>query len=132
MYARELKLDDLLKAGFSLQIDSEGLFHILKKGKPIRVYSTTTRHPYGTCDKTYLSTTFYAGYSNGKEIIITLSIARLMYCLYYGDIPAGMVVDHIDNNPLNNQPSNLQLLTQKENLAKSKLDNPKRHYNKYK
>ena len=43
---------------------------------------------------------------------------RLLYAWYIGYVPANMDVDHIDNNSLNNDLSNLQLSTRKDNLAK--------------
>lgn len=41
----------------------------------------------------------------------------------HGEIPAGLVVDHKDDNKLNNDISNLHLVTPKENVNKY------RHYN---
>lgn len=38
-------------------------------------------------------------------------------------------VDHVDNNPLNNDISNLQLLTQTENNRKSSALRPRKMYN---
>ena len=43
---------------------------------------------------------------------------RLLYAWYIGYVPANLDVDHIDNNSLNNDLSNLQLSTRKDNLAK--------------
>ena len=34
----------------------------------------------------------------------------------------GLVVDHIDNNPLNNNASNLQLITARENVSKDRAN----------
>ena len=57
------------------------------------------------------------GYSeNGEPKAYPLH--RLLYAWYIGYVPANLDVDHIDNNSLNNDLSNLQLLTRKENLAK--------------
>ncbi|MCT3661071.1 HNH endonuclease [Elizabethkingia anophelis] len=38
---------------------------------------------------------------------------------YIGEIPKGMLVSHIDGNPLNCKPDNLQLLTRTENAEKN-------------
>ncbi len=46
------------------------------------------------------------------------SLHRIMYRAFVGEIPEGMSVDHIDNNRLNNHPSNLQLMTMEENAEK--------------
>ena len=43
---------------------------------------------------------------------------RLLYAWYKGYVPANLDVDHIDNNSLNNDLSNLQLSTRGDNLAK--------------
>ena len=42
-----------------------------------------------------------------------------------------MVVDHIDNDPFNNMPFNLQALTQEENLRKRYSDNPNNNHNQW-
>lgn len=50
---------------------------------------------------------------------------RLVWEYFRGEIPKGIQVDHIDNNPLNNLISNLQLLSNKDNIryAKKRKDN---------
>jgi hypothetical protein len=51
--------------------------------------------------------------STSKLRIIQLH--RYVWELKYGKIPKGLFVDHIDRNPLNNQISNLRLVTHAEN-----------------
>lgn len=49
---------------------------------------------------------------------LSLKQHRLVWLYWNGEIPAGMTIDHIDGNKLNNDPSNLQLLTRGENARK--------------
>lgn len=67
-------------------------------------------------ERTYM-TVFY--YKKEKHIMQPIALHRLIYVWYKGDIPKGYVVDHIDNNQLNNDPDNLQLLTRGENVKKN-------------
>lgn len=46
-------------------------------------------------------------------------LSRLIYLNYIADIPAGYVVDHIDNNSLNNSIDNLQCISRADNTKKS-------------
>lgn len=53
----------------------------------------------------------------------TIYLHRAIYVWFKGDIPQGMIVDHITNQHethYDNRPENLQLLTQAENLAKDR------------
>lgn len=53
-----------------------------------------------------------------------IPLSRVLYAYFIGDIPEGSQIDHIDNNPENNDLSNLQLLTVSENLIKRSEDDP--------
>jgi hypothetical protein len=40
---------------------------------------------------------------------------RVIWVMHNGDIPKGLVIDHIDNDPLNNKIENLRLATNSQN-----------------
>lgn len=83
--------------------------------KEIHRHPITTKHKYGK-DLTYMYFTFNI---NGKlKHIPVADIAYLMYHPECNGIPRGYEVDHIDNNPLNNLPDNLQLLTHADNIKR--------------
>ena len=44
---------------------------------------------------------------------------RLVWEEHYGEIPKGMVVDHIDGNKSNNDIKNLQVITRGDNIKRS-------------
>ena len=49
------------------------------------------------------------------------SVHRYIYEVFKGEIPEGMHIDHLDFNKKNNLIKNLQLLSPKENIQKSKF-----------
>lgn len=47
------------------------------------------------------------------------SVSRLVWTVFNGPIPKGMVIDHIDCNSLNNNLDNLQCITPSENIKRA-------------
>ena len=62
-------------------------------------------------------------HKNGKQR--TKKVHQLVAVTFLNHKPCGfngLIVDHIDNNPLNNKLSNLQLTTNRHNVSKDKND----------
>lgn len=83
-----------------------------KTWKKINPIINIRQHPYGKPKSYYL-----VGFSNDCKNH-TYPMARVIYAWFKGYVPADKDVDHIDNNPTNNNIENLQLLSRSENLAK--------------
>lgn len=56
-----------------------------------------------------------------------MGLHRLIWLLFNDYIPKGHVIDHIDNNSLNNDISNLQCILNRENVVKDR----NYHFNQY-
>lgn len=50
----------------------------------------------------------------------TLQLHRIIYTAFNGPIHSGMIINHIDGNPSNNNSCNLEQLSQGENVNRSK------------
>jgi hypothetical protein len=53
---------------------------------------------------------------SGKMMLIH----RVIWVLHFGEIPDGLQINHIDNEPSNNHIDNLELVTARENMYKKK------------
>ena len=47
-------------------------------------------------------------------------VHRIIWNIHYGKIPKGMIIDHINNDSLDNRIENLQCITQSENIKRNK------------
>lgn len=83
---------------------------------PLKRTLNTRKHPNGT-DKTYEMVSFY---DREKKCGFSYPYHRFLWIWTYGDCPDGYDVDHIDHNSLNNDISNLQVISRKENLLRRK------------
>lgn len=97
----------------------------VKQNIILKVSIAVRKHKY-TNDKVYPIVSFAY-----KQQHISLPLARIIYAWFNEKVPNGFVVDHIDNDPFNNQLSNLQLLTQEQNLIKRFIDNPTNYKNQW-
>ncbi len=98
----------MLSKEFLTIVDYPGYF-INKEGKVWSEYSKAFKkqrvHKSGYVDVQL--------YQNGKHT--TPKIHKLITTTFFGKIPPGLVVNHIDGNKLNNHMSNLEYVTQSYN-----------------
>jgi hypothetical protein len=57
------------------------------------------------------------GYFRFNFLGKSYKVHRIVWQLHFGDIPSGLLVDHIDGNPSNNNVKNLRLVTHVENAT---------------
>ena len=60
----------------------------------------------------------YASVMLCKDKQKSYKVHRLVYETFIGKIDNDFVIDHIDNNPLNNKLNNLQMITHRLNISK--------------
>lgn len=115
-YTPQLTKQELVDRG--IKVDGEKVYQWSNKLKDyveLDIKLMTTKPKYGK-ERSY-KVVYY--YKKEKHVMYPINLHRLIYVWYKGDIPQGYVVDHIDNNQLNNDPDNLQLLTRGENVKKN-------------
>ena len=96
------------------KIKSLRRFLVRSNGRPFTVPERIVKNRVGT--KGYLHVGLYV-----NKARVYRPVARLVYMTWVGPIPAGMEIDHIDQNNVNNHVSNLQPLTKEENGRKARL-----------
>ena len=85
--------------------------------KPLKQSINVKNHKYG---KQCIYILVFP-WDKSKNQRVTMTLQRLVYLEFKGDIPEGYDIDHIDNDSLNNLPSNLQAISRKDNLKKREL-----------
>lgn len=92
-------------------IGYEGLYEVSNIGRVRKVNKTRLRKLQITKKGYYC----VALCKNGKKKLFT--VHRLVVMAFIGAIPKGMVVNHINENKLDNRVENLEIVTQKQNLS---------------
>ena len=132
-YLMKLGITDVTPDGLHIYKGSEELVQYISKNKNVKrryfrvsLYDPELRQATPKEERT--STTG----------AITIPVHVINYVWNKGPRELGLVVDHIDNNPLNNHIDNLQLINQRENVTKDreesivelkcKLDRPLSYY----
>lgn len=127
-YARKLTKQDLIDGGIT-NITPTG--RVFKHGEEIelainssgyRYFSIYDRDENNCCIKKTIAGRSPSYYTYKMRAI---SLQRAMWAWFYGEVPAGFVIDHIDNCKDNYDINNFQLLTPGENVNKEKDWNTK-------
>ena len=120
-----LTKEDLVRNGYFVEGDK--VFKQSSNGvREIKQQIIVSKHKYGL-EKLYIYLTLFIDTINdGKQRLFGLH--NVIYAWYKGELPLGYDVDHIDNNPLNNNIDNLQLLTHEENLKKRSIKGANQWY----
>lgn len=137
MYCKGLTKQELLDYGFVNVIKEDGEWKIYRnwyktsqKEKTLGIVAitmATRKHKYRP-DKIYPKINF----SVRNKGIFSIPLSRFLYVWFIADITEpGYVVDHIDDDPYNNDLDNLQLLSIQDNLDKRFTDNPEAWTNQW-
>ena len=105
MYAKKLTKEQLINLGiYSISEDGKEIIYKSPTLNTTRIIKQL-EHADG-----YLRISF--------NRLKSMGVHRVVYAWFHGEVPEGMVVDHIDDDKKNNNIKNLQLLTPHENLCK--------------
>ena len=106
---------DLIDNGYS--VEGEKLYRQFSNGiKEIKPRVITRKIKYGL-DKSYCYV-FLRIKRYGEHKRLHLRLHTVIYAWYKGEVPLGYDIDHVDNNPINNNIDNLELVTHAENMRR--------------
>lgn len=114
MYARKLTKDYLLYLGIT-SVTADGI--VYKKGKELKPIYDGRYYLIQLYDPAIRQSIPKEKRTNASGQFI-MPLARIVYIWYHDYIDDGLVIDHIDDNKLNNNINNLQAVTPSENLCK--------------
>ena len=121
-----LTKQDLIDNGYFVEGDK--VFKQSSNGvREIKQQTIVGKHKYGV-EKRYVYVSLTIKRLNNGYKQRPIGLHNVIYAWYKGELPLGYDVDHIDNNPFNNNIDNLQLLTRKENLQRRRIKGANQWY----
>lgn len=132
--ARRLTKEDLIEMGFESVVwnKEEGKWEVTRNwflnSSKTKMRRYLLKENVVTCKHKYSGDKQYKAYMfNYKGKMFTIPVHRLVMAWICEELPEGYDVDHIDNNPFNNRPDNLQVISHDENLKKMYCQRGKGH-----
>lgn len=117
---QKLTKQDLLEQQIEVLMENGewAIYHTSKKCGKVKLKITPIyqKKMFGK-DLVYLKTGWMHNITKKPQCF---TLQRILYAWFFGEVPEGYDVDHIDGNTLNNSLDNYRLLTRSENVKKRK------------
>lgn len=92
-------------------------YTIYQNGKRRAIFMLITQRYKNGAFKSYPATNYMVTLEDGSKVQKVETLHKMVYVYFVGDTN-GLCIDHIDNDPCNNDLSNLNLVTRSENTKK--------------
>lgn len=102
-------------------VTDTGIKRINKKGKEKQLKTCIGLQINKNGSFKYIHTQFHINPVLPDNTPLNTNLAKLIYIWHYGEIPAGLVIDHINQNPLDCRIENLRLVSEEENLKNKRF-----------